>query len=86
MEVTKGLIYKGLKTYPLPLTRGARGVNSPATEDSKIIWVSVLSRAALSGLVILDAQVGDLILAPQIAQRVLQLGKLDEQIVLRVEE
>ena len=29
---------------------------------------------------------GDLILAPQIAQRVLQLGKLDEQIVLRVEE
>ena len=37
-------------------------------------------------LVILDPQMGNLVLTPQVAQGVLELGELNEEVVLWVEE
>src|ERR687885_2507747 len=41
---------------------------------------------ALALLIVLDAQVRNLLLTPQVAQGVLQLHELNEEVVLRVEE
>lgn len=66
----------------VPLARGAAGEGARRIRESNAREVaghpSILR-------VVIQAQMGDLLLAHQVAQRVLELHLLDEQVVLRVE-
>src|SRR5512134_3133234 len=59
---------------------GARDRRTPAPDRPRGV-----SPEAVSLLVVFDAEVGDLLLTHQPAQRVLELGLLNEQVVLRVQ-
>src|SRR5215510_7217438 len=49
-------------------------------------WGPISSAQHLALLIVLDPQVCNLLLTPQVAQGVLQLGELNEEVVLGVEE
>src|SRR5258706_10231968 len=55
------------------------------TGDGLLERCGVSARLFLGVLVVLDAEVGDLVFAHHPAQRVLELGLLDEEIVLRIQ-
>src|SRR4051812_24171379 len=57
---------------------------STSSGDTDVRW-KYFMRARSCLLVVLDAEVGDLLFAHQPAQRVLELGLLDEEVVLGVE-
>src|SRR3989338_6369357 len=63
--------------------RAATTAKSSASIPEKSASASSVTSALV--LVVLDAEVRDLLLAPQPAQRVLELGLLDEQVVLGLE-
>src|SRR3954471_1237608 len=58
---------------------------STSSGGTDVRWKYLMRAASCLLLVVLDAEVGDLFFAHQPAQRVLELGLLDEEVVLGIE-